>query len=475
MNNNKRLDKITPRSVDFAQWYTDIVSHAKLMQYTDIKGSMVFAPNAWAIWENIRNELDKAFYKLNVRNLAMPTLIPYTEFLKEKDHIEGFAPELFTVTHIGDKKLESPYVIRPTSEILFCNYFKTIVNSYNDLPIKNNQWCSVMRAEKTTRPFLRNSEFHWQELHAIFSNQKEAEEFTVQILDLYEHFFKEFLCIPVLKGVKTSWERFAGADLTYTIEAIMQDGVALQSGTSHYLGQFFAKAYGIKYQNKNNELDYVHQMSAGISTRALGALIMVHADDMGLVLPPAIAPVQISICTLFANKNPHLLDLANDLYNQLSNTYRCNLDTSDKGVGFKLAENEINGTPISIIVAANEYNNNQVMIYRRDLKTKTVCDLEQLDQYLKTTLVDIKNNIYQLAKDRLDQQLVRVNSLEELQQTIANNKVALAFFDGCEADDEKIKALTNASTRCIYDTKQEGVCIITNKVTNKLTVFAKAY
>lgn len=475
MNNNKKLDKITPRSVDFAQWYTDIVNHAKLMQYTDIKGSMVFAPNAWAIWENIRNQLDKAFYKHNVRNLAMPTLIPYNEFLKEKEHIEGFAPELFTVTHIGDKKLETPYVIRPTSEILFCNYFKTIVNSYNDLPIKNNQWCSVMRAEKTTRPFLRNSEFHWQELHAIFANKEEAIDFTIQIIDLYEHFFKEFLCIPVLKGVKTNWERFAGADLTYTIEAIMQDGVALQSGTSHYLGQFFAKAYGIKYQNKNNQLDYVHQMSAGISTRALGALIMVHADDQGLVLPPAIAPVQIAICTLFANKNPHLLTLAEKLYNKLSNSYRVFLDSSDKGIGFKLAENEINGTPVSIIVAQNEYNQNQVLVYRRDLKTKMVCSLEQIEQFLADILLEIKNNIYQQAKKRLDQQLVYVNSLEELKQVITNNQVALAFFDGTEADDEMIKAQTNASTRCIHDTSKKGICIITNKPTNKLTVFARAY
>ncbi|EEH02287.1 proline--tRNA ligase [Ureaplasma urealyticum] len=470
----KKLEKIITRNENFADWYTSIVNNAKLIQYTDIKGMMVFQPNAWAIWEAIKNQIDLEFKKHGVRNLAMPTLIPLSEFQKEKDHIEGFAPELFMVNQIGDKKLDNPYAIRPTSEILFCNYFKNIVNSYNDLPIKNNQWCSVMRAEKTTRPFLRNAEFHWQELHAIFASEHEADEFAKTILDVYTDFVQNYLCIPVIKGLKTPWERFAGAQKTYTIEAMMQDGQALQSATSHYLGQFFAKAYDIKFQGQDNQMHYVHQMSAGLSTRIIGALIMVHADDQGLILPPDIAFNQIAILSIFANKNPQLLTISEQIRNELSD-YRLFEDHSDKGVGYKLAQQEIEGTPICILVGVKELANQQVVLVRRDTHEKINVNLVDLESTVKKLLLDIKTNIYQKAKKQLDESIVFVNSIEELKQVIAQNKMAKAFFDGSKEDDEQIKLLTNASTRCIFDETQSGQCFYTNKKTNKLTLFARAY
>lgn len=470
----RKLEKIVSRKENFADWYTSIIQNAKLIHYTNVKGAMIFQPNGWAIWESIKKVMDEEFAKHSVKNLAMPILIPFSEFQKEKDHIEGFSPELFTVTKIGDKNLDEPLVIRPTSEILFCNYFKDITNSYNDLPIKVNQWCSVMRAEKTTKPFLRNSEFHWQELHAIFSSPQEAMQFTTDILDLYANFVEDFLCIPVIKGEKTPWERFAGADKTYTIEALMQDGQVLQSGTSHFLGDFFAKTYGVKFQNKDNKQEFVNQMSAGISTRIIGALIMVHADDNGLVLPPKIAPNQIAILSLFPNKNPEVRQKADEI-NLLLSKYRTLVDHSDKGIGSKLADQEIAGTPISIIVGKNELLNNEVTIMRRDTLTKHQVSINEIEKTIDELMIEIKNNIYNKAKKHLDESIVMVHSIEELKEVIKQNKIAKAFFDGSEIDDKKIKEMTNASTRCIFDLSQNGECFYTKKPTNKLTIFARAY
>ncbi|WP_031488980.1 proline--tRNA ligase [Ureaplasma canigenitalium] len=470
----KKLERIVPREEDFAAWYTSIVSNAKLCMYSNIKGMMYYLPNAWSIWESIRRVIDEMFATVGVKNLALPTLIPLADFKKEKDHIEGFMPELFTINQIGQRKLDLPYCLRPTSEILFCDYFKNIVSSYNDLPVINNQWCSVFRAEKTTKPFLRNSEFHWQELHAIFNQQNEALKYTITILDIYQKFFEDYLLIPVIKGVKTPWERFAGAVETYTLEALMQDGQALQSATSHYLGTFFSKAYDIKFQTRENTFDYVHQMSAGLSTRIIGALIMVHADDKGLVLPPKIAPVQIAILTIFPNKNSDLIDAAKKI-GMLLNSYRVSYDHSDKGIGYKLSEQEINGTPISIVIGKNEILNNKVLLVRRDTGLKKEVTIDQLEKEIELTFLSISQNIYEKAKKHQTASIVHVNSLDEMKEAIQNKKMAACFFDGTELDDKRIKEYTNASSRCIFDTSKTGKCIVTGKETNKYTLFARAY
>ncbi|MCV3743515.1 proline--tRNA ligase [Ureaplasma sp. ES3154-GEN] len=471
-----KLERIIRRDEDFAAWYQSVVSNAKLMMHTNVKGAMIFLPNAWAIWESIRNTIDQVFKKYQVKNLAMPTLIPISEFQKEKDHIEGFAPELYTITHIGDKQLDNQYVIRPTSEILFCQYFANMVNSYKDLPVKVNQWCSVMRAEKTTKPFLRNSEFHWQELHAVFAQQDEAQQFASDIIDEYARFAEECLCLPVFKGQKTPWERFAGAEITHTIEAVMQDGQALQAGTSHYLGTLFAQTYNIKYQGNDNKLNYVHQMSAGVSTRLIGALIMVHADDQGLILPPPIAPTQIALVSINNKNMQNEVDAALEAIRNNLESYRVEIDDSNKGIGFKMAEQEIIGTPIVIIVGAKDLTNNEVTVYRRDEKTKTIVKIDELNNYVVNLYNDIKTNIYNKALLHQKDSIVYANSIEELKAAIDKKKVALCYFDGTEADDKEIKNLTNASSRCIVAyTEEEHPCFFTNKKTNKLTLFARAY
>ncbi len=317
--------KIIKRSQNFADWYTSVINEANLIQYTDVKGAMIFKPKGWVIWENIQKILDAKFKEVGSLNVSMPTLIPIEEFEKEKEHVEGFAPELFTVNQIGEKVLNKKMCLRPTSEIWFCKYFENEIKSYKNLPIKVNQWCSVFRAEKNTRPFLRNSEFHWQELHCAFSNFQEANDFAIDILDIYAEVYEKYLAIPVIKGQKTNRERFAGGDITYTIESMMQDGQALQSATSHNLGQNFAKAYDIKFQDKNNELQLVYTTSHGLTTRIIGAIIMVHSDDNGLVLPFPIAGTQIKIIPLLANKNPKIMEYAQKIYNELKNTYRCSI------------------------------------------------------------------------------------------------------------------------------------------------------
>lgn len=471
----KNLDGIVPRDVDFAQWYTSIINQAKLIQYTDVKGFMIFQPNGWGIWENIRNLLDLEFKKMGIKNVYMPLLIPYSDFQKEKDHVEGFAPELFMVESIGKKKLEEPLAIRPTSEILFCKYFANIVKSYKDLPIKVNQWTSVLRAEKTTRPFLRNSEFHWHETHAVFASKDHAHEFTIQFLNLYKKFVEDQLCIPVVDGEKTPGERFAGADHTYTIETMMQDGQALQSATSHLLGQNFAKAYDIKYQNKENGFSVPYSTSHGLSTRIIGALIMVHADDKGLVLPPAVAPTQISFLPLFVNKNPEILEHAHALMQKFSH-YRTYLDDTDRGVGAKLADQEIQGTPLSIILGPKDLQENMVTIFRRDLNTKENVAITDLDAKVKSLLEEYKVNLFKKAKDHLDQSIVWCDSLEQLKEILEEKKWAKAYFSGSIEDEKKIKELTGATPRCIIEHTQEAhPCFYTKKESHQVVIFARAY
>ncbi|GAA5414675.1 proline--tRNA ligase [Ureaplasma ceti] len=475
-NNKIVLDKIVTRSENFADWYTSIVHQAKLIQYSDVKGFMIFQPNGWALWENIKNILDKEFKKMNVKNVYMPLLIPISEFQKEKDHVEGFAPELFTINQIGSKTLEEPLAIRPTSEILFCKYFKSIVNSYKDLPVKLNQWTSVLRAEKTTRPFLRNSEFHWHETHCVFETREEADQFTRQHLDLYADFCEKELCIPVIKGVKTPGERFAGADNTYTIESMMQDGQALQSATSHLLGQNFAKAFGITYQSKDNKLEIPYTTSHGLSTRIIGALIMVHSDDKGLVLPPAIAPTQIRILPLFADKNPAVLETANQLKAELDNNYRVEIDNSGKGFGYMMAQSEVEGVPLTIAIGPKDIANNKMMIVRRDTNEKLEVSLDNVSATIDGLIADYKQNIFAKAKQHLDSSIEDVNTIEELKAVVENKKWARMYFDGSIADEKKVKELTGATPRCIVSTTaKEGKCFMSGKPTQQLVIFARAY
>ena len=377
--NKKLVEAITPMDEDFAQWYTDVVKKAELMQYSSVKGCMIIRPRGYAIWENIQRELDRRFKETGVENVAMPMFIPESLLQREKDHVEGFAPEVAWVTHGGANELQERLCVRPTSETLFCDFYADIIQSYRDLPKVYNQWCSVVRWEKTTRPFLRSSEFLWQEGHTAHATAEEAEERTVQMLNLYADFCEEVLAIPMVKGQKTEKEKFAGAHATYTIEALMHDGKALQSGTSHNFGDGFAKAFGIQYTDKNNKLQYVHQTSWGMSTRIIGAIIMVHGDDSGLVLPPRIAPTQVMIIPIM-QKKAGVLEKAEEIrQNLIKSGYRVKVDDSDKSPGWKFSEQEVQGIPVRVEIGPKDIEKNQAVIVRRDTREKIFVSIDELD------------------------------------------------------------------------------------------------
>jgi len=471
MNKSK---KIIERNINFSDWYTSIVKNAKLAIYGPIKGTMFFLPTGWAIWENIQKNIDLLFKEIGVENISLPLLIPMEDFQKEKEQVEGFAPELYVVTKIGDKELNQEFVIRPTSEILFCKYFSHILTSYKDLPIIVNQWCNVMRAEKTTRPFLRNSEFHWQELHAIFDNKKDTVIYTKTIIKLYQNFLKDFLAIPTLMGKKTIGEKFGGAEETFTIEAIMQDGQVLQCGTSHYLDQNFSKTNNIKFQGKDNSFEFVYQMSAGISTRLIGALIMTHSDDNGLVLPPKIAPVQI-ILNIINFKNDELINSkADEIYNDLKNDYRIKIDNSDKGLGYKILESEIIGIPIQLIVG-KEALDNQITVYRRDLKSKEIISINKLVNYLSRLIIEIQKNLLVRAENQLEDSIKVATNVDQLNKILKDKKLAKVFWFESLENEMIIKELTGATPRCIISYEEEGNCFYSNKKTNLTVIFGRAY
>lgn len=470
-----KKEKIITREEDFAKWYSSIVSNAELAIYGAIKGTIIFQPNSWDIWESIQFNMNSEFKKMGIKNVSLPLLIPLSELQKEKEHIEGFAPELFTVTKIGEKEIPDPYVIRPTSEIVFCKYFNHIASSYKNLPIKLNQWCSVMRAEKTTKPFLRNSEFHWQEMHSIHESKESAFQFTNEMIDYYENFMNDILCIPVIKGEKTIGERFAGAENTFTIEGLMQDGQMLQCGTSHYLGQNFAKPYDIKFQTKENTYDFIHQVSAGVSTRLLGAIIMVHADDNGLVLPPLIAPIQIAINIVGIQEEPKYLELIASL-KEMFKDYRINIDDSDKGLGYKLSSYEVYGVPIQLVIGKKTLNENIVTIYRRDLMQKEDIDIKDLKAKTDTLILEIKNTIYNKAKLQLETSIIEIKTLDELKKAVENKKIAIAYWAGSSEDEKKLKQDTGISPRCIYKiSNKKERCFFTGKETSQIVLFARAY
>ena len=371
-NDKKLVEEITSMDVDFAKWYTDIVKKADLIEYTSVKGCCVIRPYAYAIWENIQSNLNRMFKETGHENVYMPMFIPESLLQKEKDHVEGFAPEVAWVTHGGNEKLQERMCVRPTSETLFCEHYKNIIHSYRDLPKKYNQWCSVVRWEKTTRPFLRSSEFLWQEGHTAHATEEEAQEETIRMLNIYAEFCEKYLAIPVIKGRKTDKEKFAGAIATYTIESLMHDGKALQSGTSHNFGSGFAEAFGIQFTDKDNSLKHVHQTSWGVSTRLIGAIIMVHGDDSGLVIPPKIAPTQLVIIPIASHK-PGVLEKAAELEKKLSENFRVISDTTDKTPGWKFAEYEMKGVPIRLEIGPKDIENNQCVLVRRDNGEKDIC------------------------------------------------------------------------------------------------------
>ena len=472
-----KLEKITTRDVDFAQWYTDVVKAAKLVEYSAIKGELVFMPNGWAIWSIIQQELDKRFKKYGIVNVALPTFIKYSEFMKEKQHVEGFAPEVFLVTKKGNENLTEPYVVRPTSEVLFCDYFKKIVTSYNDLPVKVNQWCNVFRAEKNTKPFLRTTEFFWHELHTIHSSKTEAINQAKNMADEYYDFITNELLIPCIQGEKTIGERFAGAENTYTLEALMQNGQALQCGTSHYLGQNFAKTYDISFTNKNNKTEYVYQTSTGTSTRLIGAIIMSHSDDHGLRLPFAIAPIQIAILGIFANKKPKIIQVANTIAKKL-NKYRVKIDMSDKGLGYKAVWSETTGVPFSIIIGPNDLKQNQVTILRRDTLLKEQCSIDKIVDKIEKLIPEFKNNLYNLAKKNLDSRIIEVNNFSDFKKAINEKKMVIAPWAGEIADEKKIKQMFGVTPRCIKKELPSNTklkCFFTNKKAKYIVYFARAY
>lgn len=475
--NKKFVESITPMSEDFAKWYTDIVKKAELTDYSTVKGCMIIRPYGYAIWENIQKELDSKFKSTGHENVYMPLFIPESLLEKEKDHVEGFAPEVAWVTHGGEEKLTERLCVRPTSETLFCEHYSKIIQSYNDLPKLYNQWCSVVRWEKTTRPFLRTTEFLWQEGHTAHATQKDAEDETIKMLNVYADFCESVLAMPVIKGQKTEKEKFAGAISTYTIESLMHDGKALQNGTSHNFGDNFAKAFNIQYTDKNGSLQYVHQTSWGVTTRLIGAIIMVHGDDSGLVLPPKIAPIQVVIVPIAQHKEG-VLDKARELKDRISRVASVKLDDSDKMAGWKFNEYEMKGIPVRLEVGPKDIENNQVVLVRRDNRDKLVVSMDELEVKLQELLEDIQKSLFEKAKTLRDEKTYSATTMEEFKE-IADTKPGFikSMWCGETACEEKIKEIAGTSSRCMPFNQENlsSKCVCCGKDANHLVYWGKAY
>ncbi len=474
----KLVEAITSMDEDFAQWYTDVVKKAELMDYSSVKGCRIFKPNGYAIWENIQKLLDARFKEVGVENVYLPLFIPESLLQKEKDHVEGFAPEVAWVTHGGMEELQERLCVRPTSETLFCDLYSNIIQSYRDLPKVYNQWCSVVRWEKTTRPFLRSSEFLWQEGHTAHATAEEAEARTIQMLNLYADFCEQVLAIPMVKGRKTDKEKFAGAESTYTIEALMHDGKALQSGTSHNFGDGFAKAFGIQYTDKNNQLQYVHQTSWGVSTRLIGAIIMVHGDDSGLVLPPVVAPVQVMVIPIQQNKEG-VLDAANGIFDELKAAdIRVKVDDGDKSPGWKFAEAEMRGIPLRVEIGPKDMEKHQCVLVRRDTREKTVVDLDDVADKAKELMAQMQKDMLERARKHLESHISDAHNYEEFKDAVENKPGFIrAMWCGDEACELKIKEDTTATSRCMpfEQEKISDVCVCCGKPAKKLVYWGKAY
>ncbi|NMP36917.1 MAG: proline--tRNA ligase [Clostridiales bacterium] len=475
----KMVDEITSMDVDFAQWYTDIVKKADLIDYSSVKGCMVIRPYGYAIWENIQKLLDSRFKATGHENVYMPMFIPESLLEKEKDHVEGFAPEVAWVTHGGNEKLAERLCVRPTSETLFCEHYANIIQSHRDLPKLYNQWCSVVRWEKTTRPFLRSREFLWQEGHTAHATAQEAIEETERMLNVYADFCREELCMPVVKGRKTESDKFAGAEATYAIEALMHDGKALQAGTSHYFGDGFAKAFNIMFTDKDNKQQYVHQTSWGVTTRLIGAVIMSHGDDNGLVLPPAVAPVQIVILPIAQHK-PGVLEKAQELKERLSAAgFRVKADCSENSAGWKFAEYEMKGVPLRLEVGPKDIENGQCVLVRRDNREKTFVKFEELEKVAKTLLDELASSLYNKALDNLEKRTYSCTSTDGIIKALADNGDGFVktMWCGEEACEDKVKELTGVGSRCIpFEQEQLAEnCVCCGKKAKYTLYWAKAY
>ena len=472
----KMVEAITSMEEDFAQCYTDEEKKAELIDYASVKGCMVIKPDGYAIWENIQHELDRRFKEAGVRNVYMPLFIPESLLQKEKDHVEGFAPEVAWVTHGGLEPLQERLCVRPTSETLFCDFYAKDIHSYRDLPKVYNQWCSVVRWEKTTRPFLRSREFLWQEGHTAHATHEDAQARTELMLNVYADFCEEVLAIPVIKGRKTDKEKFAGAEATYTIEALMHDGKALQSATSHNFGDGFAKAFGIQYTDKDNTLKYVHQTSWGLSTRLIGAIIMAHGDDNGLVLPPRIAPTQVMIVPI-QQKKEGILEKCMEVKDMLSN-FSVKVDDSDKSPGWKFSESEMRGIPVRVELGPKDMEANQAVLVRRDTHEKITVSLDNIAEEVGTLLETIQKDMLERARKHRDAHTSQAVTWDEFVKTVDEKPgFVKAMWCGDLACEEKIKEVTGATSRCMPFAQENlsDKCICCGKPAKKMVYWGRAY
>lgn len=476
-DNKKQLDAITPINEDFAKWYTDIVTKAELIDYSSVKGCVVIEPYGYAIWENIQKLLDGMFKATGHQNVSMPMFIPESLLQKEKDHVEGFAPEVAWVTMGGSEQLAERLCVRPTSETLFCEHYAHVIHSYRDLPKMYNQWCSVVRWEKTTRPFLRSREFLWQEGHTMHETAAEAEAETLRMLEVYRVLCEEHLKIPVICGRKTDREKFAGAEATYTIEAMMHDGKALQSGTSHYFGDGFAKAFNITFADRDNQLSYPHQTSWGVSTRIIGAIIMTHGDDNGLILPPDIAPVQVVIVPVAQHK-AGVLEKAAELKELLSRSFRVQLDDSENSPGWKFSQHEMRGVPLRLEIGPRDIESGSCVLVRRDNGEKTVAALDSIENSVSEQLALLADNLFKRALDnRAERTTICKNYAEFAEAANTKSGFIKAMWCGDEACEAKVKTELEVTSRCMpFDAEPvSDCCAICGKKADKLVYWGKAY
>ncbi|HIV74775.1 MAG TPA: proline--tRNA ligase [Candidatus Pseudogracilibacillus intestinigallinarum] len=471
------VEQITSMEEDFAQWYTDVVKEAELVDYGPVRGTMIIEPYGFALWENIRDELDRQIKETGHENVQFPLFIPESLLQKEKDHVEGFAPEVAWVTHGGDAELGERICVRPTSEVLFCDYYANKIHSYRDLPKLYNQWANVVRWEKTTRPFLRSLEFLWQEGHTAHATREEAAEETDRMLEVYADVVENYLAIPVLKGRKTESEKFAGAEYTLTIETLMHDGKALQAGTSHLFGDGFARAFDITYLDKEGKQQYVHQTSWGITTRLIGALIMVHGDNRGLVIPPKIAPKQVMIVPIAQHKEG-VLDRAYDLRDQLAKIARVDIDASDKMPGWKFNECEMKGYPIRVEIGPKDIEKNQAVLVRRDTGEKEFIALDEIEARVPALLEEIQQNLFDRAFEHRNKKTTAVKSIEEMEKALEENAGFMkAMWCGEEACEEEVKEALQVTSRCIPREQEKiaDTCFCCGKEADKMVYWARAY
>ena len=478
MGKENFVKEITNIDENFAQWYTDIVLKAELADYTDTKGCIAIKPYGYAIWENIQKYADEKFKETGVQNVYFPCLIPESLLQKEKDHVEGFAPEVAWVTEAGGQQLEEKYCIRPTSETIISTMYSKWLNSWRDLPFVYNQWCNVLRWEKETRPFLRSREFLWQEGHTIHETEEEAKARTIQMLEIYADIIENLLAIPVLKGLKTESEKFSGAEFTYTVESLTHDGRALQSGTSHYFGQRFSKPFNIKFQNREGKEEFAYQTSWGISTRLIGAIIMAHGDNRGLKLPPKVAPIQAVIVPVAAHKQG-VLESANSLFEKLNKNYRMKLDDRDQySPGFKFNDWEMRGIPARIELGPRDIENNKCVVVRRDTNEKIEVSLDEIEEKLGNILEDIQTNMFNMCKQDVEKRTTIATNMEEFKHNLEVNQgyVKAMWCESAECE-EKIHDETGAKSRCIpfEQEKLSDVCVCCGKPASKLVYWGRQY